>query len=525
MTRVDGTVEKRIITSMIVSDRCLSEISQIYKPEYFINSFARTVAEWAISYHSIYKKSPLATIKDIYENEKDYLSDDDAKVISDLLSDISDKYSASTSYNTQYAIDQAFEYFERRETEQAIKNAQTLLEKGDTKKAKLVLAEHNKVMRVTSKWCNPFAEEEIQKYWEQRSDTSEFFKMGGYLGEYMGNMKPTWLIGITAPFKRGKSNLLIEIAANAIMQEKPVVIFSLEMAEQEMKDRIYRRMLNVIEPHDPIIQRMDDDYAEFNIPVLDCFKNQMDSCTLPCRVGRGKIRLQDGTLPEYAVNLKYKTCTACMKEKKTEYIAAHWWKQIKAPTLDAGITRDKLNNIAKYYKHFCRIKKYPQYSAGIIEFRRDLEILNSTEGFLAQIILTDYAEICRASNPKAVGIEKEDLVWMEAAQLASEFNALSFLPTQGNKDSLEAEHVKQQHTSRWIGKLGHVTGMYCLNQMDSEKKEHIMRIACMLHRFKPFEMSQEAYLLQNIAAGQFHLNSAPIKFKQVGKRMEQDLGQ
>jgi hypothetical protein len=521
MTKIDSSVERHIITAMIVSTHCLNEIVPIYKPEYFHNSFARTIAEWCVSYHLIYKKAPLASIKEIYENEKDYVKEDDAQVISDLLNDISEKYSITTSFNAEYALDNAFHYFKRRELQQTVRDAQAMLERGDITKAEEVLSGYNKVVRATSGWVNPFVEEEINKYYTVREDTSDFFKLSGYLGDYMGVMRPRWLIGITAPFKRGKTNFLIEIIANAILQEKHVVLFSLEMSEHEMKDRIYRRMLNVVEENDPVIKEMHDDYAEFNIPILDCFRNQNDTCTKPCRVSTGRIRLQDGTLPEYIVNMAYRPCSICSRLKTNDYIAAHWWKRIKSPTLEMDITRDKLKNLTKYYKNFCRIKSYPQNSASINEFRRDLEILYTTEGFTAEIMCADYAEITRASNSKVIGVEKEDMVWLEYSQLMSEFNVLGFVPTQGNKDSLTAEHVKQQHTSRWIGKLGHVDGMVCLNQMNSEKKEHIMRISWMLHRHKAFSENDEAYILQNIAASQFALNSGPISFKSNGKTMVQ----
>lgn len=524
MNQVDGTLEKRIITSMIVSNRCISEIEKIFKPEYFQNSFARTVAEWCIKYFSVYKKAPLATINDIYENEKAFLKEDDAKVIFDLLQDISDKYSPSSSFNSDYAIDQAYEYFDFQDLRQTIRDAQALLERGDKSRAKLVLAEHNKVERITSKWINPFCDEEVDKFFQKRDDVSEFFKLNGYLGEFMGNMKPKWLVGITAPFKRGKTNFLIELMVNAIMQEKHTCLFSLEMGEEEIKDRLYRRMLNAVETNDKIIVKKDDDYAEFNIPVLDCLKNQLDSCNNPKRTSKGRIRLKDGSLPEWAIHENHKPCTYCLYNNRKEFVAAHWWKPIQALTLDSFLLKDRLKNLTKYYKNYCRIKTYPQHSASVVDFRRDLQLLDSSEGFKTEILGTDYAEIIAASNRKAVGVDKEDMVWMEQAQLASEMNLLYFVPTQGNKDSLEAEHLRQQHTSKWIGKLGHVTAMYCLNQMDSEKKEHIMRISCMLHRFKPFEMSQEAYLLQNIAAGQFNLASAPISFKQIGKKIVQDDG-
>jgi len=524
MSPVDGIVEKNIVTSMIVSDRALGEISQIFKPEYFQNSFARHIAEWCLSYYAVYKKAPLATIKDIYENEKGYLKEDDAKVIADLLTDISSKYSSQTSFNAAYSIDQAFNYFDFQELRQTIRDAQALLERGDKDKAKEVLLAHSKIVRTTSKIVNPFCETEIESYFSQREDTSEFFKMTGYLGEYMGNMKPGWLIGITAPFKRGKTNFLVEIAANAIMQEKHVYFTSLEMSVQEIKDRIYRRMLNAVEPNDKIITKLHDDYAEFNIPVLDCFRNQNNTCQKPIRQNKCGIRLSDGSLPEWAMDLKYRPCTACLKMKTKDYVAAHWWKQITAPTLDSGITKDKLRKISEYYKHFCRIKAYPQGTAGLNEFKSDLDMLAS-DGFYTEVMCTDYAEIQAASNRKLTGIEKEDKVWEENARISAEYSMVHFVPTQGNKDSLEAEHVSQKHTSRWVGKLGHVTGMYCLNQMDAEKKEHIMRIACMLHRHKPFEVSQEAYLIQNIAAGQFNLNSAPISFKTSGKKMVQDTGE
>ena len=138
---------------------------------------------------------------------------------------------------------------------------------------------------------------------------------------------------------------------------------------------------------------------------------------------------------------------------------------------------------------------------------RDLDLLEQTEDFVPGMIIVDYADILRSDHSSLSGHLKEDDVWVNLSRLAAERYALTIVPTQATTDALDVEHVKQQHTARWRGKLGHVEAMLSLNQLESEKKRGIMRIGVMAHRHEDFHQSENCTILQQLYLGQVNLDA------------------
>jgi len=133
------------------------------------------------------------------------------------------------------------------------------------------------------------------------------------------------------------------------------------------------------------------------------------------------------------------------------------------------------------------------------------------DGFIADVIIVDYADILKPEDDAMEGIQKEDRTWIALAQLASERNALTFAPTQVTKAALEANLLKEAHTARWVGKLGHVDAMLAISQTEEEKRMGRSRLSTMIHRHKDYDSSHTITLLQQLAIGQVHLDSDFIR--------------
>jgi hypothetical protein len=119
----------------------------------------------------------------------------------------------------------------------------------------------------------------------------------------------------------------------------------------------------------------------------------------------------------------------------------------------------------------------------------------------------DYADILKPEQEGQSGVDKEDLTWMRLSQLAGSRHALVVTATQLRKSALNAPQVKQSDTALWVGKLGHVDCMLSLNQTEKEKKERVLRVGMMVHRYEEFSEESSCYILQKLRRGQVNLDS------------------
>jgi hypothetical protein len=214
----------------------------------------------------------------------------------------------------------------------------------------------------------------------------------------------------------------------------------------------------------------------------------------------------------------YRPCTICRgnPDRRNEYVPAFWFEEIthtdakkkyELPLWNRQTVRKKVAAFKKNFSHKIRIKTYPRFSANIHDIERDLDILQQTDEFVPDIIVIDYADILKPEQEGQSGVDKEDLTWMRLSQLAGSRHALVVTATQLRKSALNAPQVKQSDTALWVGKLGHVDCMLSLNQTEKEKKERVLRVGMMVHRYEEFSEESSCYILQKLRRGQVNLDS------------------
>ena len=486
--KVTVRTEKQILTGMIVSKEYMQSIYPLISLSYFKSSFIRTVAEWALSFYEQYEDIPFDNIQSIFHSEEPNLKEEDAKLISTLLTNISKKYEREKGLNIPYLTDETEKYFKQRELEITSGNLKILLERGDIEEAEHQISHFRKIQKLTSDWIDPLDNKEIDKTFQQMD--MDFFRFPGRLGQFLGNMERGWLIGMEGAFKRGKTWFLQEFAVMGILSNLRIAFFSLEMNEQKIKERLYKRMTGGYE-----------EGGKLQFPCFDCAKNQDDSCEM-------EIRTCDEPVPmDYSDNGNYVPCTECRGNGTNNYEIATWFETLEVPPFDISVVGDKLAAWQRNYNDLIRIKAYPRYSANISDIRRDLDLLEQLDGFIADIILVDYADILKPENENSVGVDKEDRTWIALSQLAAERFALTVAPTQITKSGQDADSIKMEHTAKWVGKLGHVDGMLFVHQTEEEKRAGIMNLGIKTHRHKEFNIEQTCKVLQNLKTGQPNLDS------------------
>lgn len=494
---VDSSMEDKITTAMIVSDRFLKVIYPCFDISYLRTQLAKDVARWAIEYYEHYEKAPGLHIQDIFEQKRDQLERDHVELIEKFLRRLSKEYEKLPHINEDYYVDQALAFFKKREIELISENSKRLAEAGSVEEAEDVLLGYKRIAKATSGWYNPLSDEEIINTFENTNEI--LFQLPGHLGNFIGPFERGWLIDVVGGFKRGKTWYLQEIGIQALLSELRVAIFSLEMMKGNMNRRIYKRIMSA----------GDEEETNFIYPIMDCKFSQDGTCVKPFRKSRIQLLQEDGSVPIYSPDLMYKPCSLC--RGKEDYSPAIWYEALSRPKFTLHNTRTAVREFVKYIGENLRVRIHPRFSATISDIRRDLDVLEDVEGFIPDVIIIDYAGIIRPEGRSKQEYSQLDDIWKSLGGLAGERHALVATGSQVTRGALSLASISQDSVAGWVGQLAHVDVMFSLNQRPEEKKRGIMRIKVLAHRHKEFYENESCLVLQQLKTGQPSLDSIIIE--------------
>jgi replicative DNA helicase len=505
--KTETAVEKQILTAFIVSNEILNDFAEITRPEYFESSYIREVIRWTLDYYSRYKEAPRTYIQQIFDYKvaEEKVDQTRAQLIEALLTELSTQFEVQNEINVGFYNDVIEDFFKKRELELTINHVSHLLSEGRTRDAEVIITGYNKVARRFEDFINPFEDKVIRETFEERNN--DFFKFPGQLGDFLGDFERGWLIGISGPFKRGKTWYAQEFAVQAILSFRKVMFFSLEMSKRQMNERLYKRLTVTA-----------DAGGAYKFPIFDCKHNQDGSCYLPERSNTATL-FEEGKWsiipPAFRRDMTYRACSVCRhhSELDSNYFPAVWYEERNRPTYDERRIALKLKNLQMYFP-YVQYKCYPRFSANVSDLRRDLKIAEYMHNFIPDVIVIDYADILRPEDGIDDGFQKEDRTWIALSQLAMERNALVVTPTQVTKAGQDATQLAAKHQARWVGKLGHVDVMLALNQSEQEQKHGIMRISTIAHRHEKFFPNHNCIVLQNLDLGQPHLDSEIQRYEE-----------
>lgn len=493
--KVDNTNELNILIGVITSTHFIKEIRDSINLDYFIDPQIKKIVRWCLNHYDKTDSVPDKAIQSIFSIEKTMLEDDEAELIEKLLIMLSNKCD-EVKFNVDYWLEKTFEYFKSRALTIIANNALQLIEQGQIKDAEDQISNYKKIERTFSEWINPISVESFKKIMENRDRS--FFKLSGDVGRFVGGLEAGWLIGIEGKFKGCKTWIQQEFVWLGAMSRMKSVLFSLEMTSISMAQRIVQRALSVSKyPGKKLF------------PTFDCGKHQTDVCrdihrTDCSRLIKDSVDRKSAT---FGGNANYRPCTYCRYNNTFEFEPTVWFFESEVKGLDDECG-ERIERINQQYGQYIRVKNYPRFSASVANIKRDLDILERTEGFIPDIIVIDYIDILRPEE-KSIGTEKEDQNWMALARLAGEYHALVVTGTQvdrdGNKDSTVL--LKSEHTAKWIGKRAHVDVMLTLNQVAMEKQRGVLRMGMMDHRHEDFNPLDTCIILQQLDVGQVCLDS------------------
>ena len=489
---IDSGPERNIITALIVSDEFCKLVSPSIKPELFVLKFARPVVSWCIEYFKKYSEAPKEKIEDLFLIKQSEIDKDSSDIIEAFLKEISEQYDSSR-FNYELFKDQAFQYFRKRYAEMMIEKTNGFLSLGALDEAEGCIKEFHSIIRPISNWISPLDESRVEFVLDE--EETEFFKFEGKLGTICGDWKREELVGIMSPSKRGKSWWLLEIAVLSLLSKLKVVYINLEMSENKLLLRLYKRFTALSELEGIHIY-----------PCFDCRKNQIGVCTIPQRENKIRLYLPTEEKPAFDVSSPYRSCTYCRERIPREFQPETWFDIKEKKKINIHSISKSLRSIKESFGNNFREKTYPAFEANLSTIKSDIETLEITEGFIPDVIVIDYADILVPSANKDVDREFYDTTWKELKNLAGKKHCLVVTATQSNRGSFEKRSVKATDISEDIRKLQHVDRMVMLSQTPKEKSFGIMRVSVVL-RNEGFDENLQVQVLQDYKFGQVVLDS------------------
>lgn len=512
--KMKGGLEKLVLLGLVTDTNFIERILPIIDVKAFSTTASRTIAKWCLDYYDVYAKAPIYDIQIVYEQNIDkVINKADAEIIEELLENLSNDMSRrGNDISSEFALQQAVLYFQKRSMEVNVEELQELLDSGNIEEAKELLEgielpkleENVKNLNILTDAST------LRKGFEDSSEPLIYFPNA--LGKFINPLlKRKGFVAILAPEKRNKTWLIDEIAIQGLRAKKNVAFFNLgDLDNEEQAVRFAIRLAR---------KSNNPEYCgTFYSPVLDCRMNQDNTCTRSYRTsgcGTGGLEIESPEDVELAPP-DYVPCRKCCGEKHFKGTA--WYKKITIPEpLD---WREALEVNEKFIKRYgitednLRMESYPCNTMSVDGIEKTLERWALEDGWEADIILIDYLDIA-AVESKLVGTRHaENPKWQRTRGISQRFNALVVSPTQTDGAAYSQESLNEGNYSEDKRKYAHVTGVITLNQTEEEAELGIMRIGRFMTRNAKRTKAQVT-VLQNIQRGLVHLGSYMSYPKQI----------
>jgi hypothetical protein len=492
---MNNTIERRILQGFVSSKEYIDSVLPFFDKKYIVSSEGKLVISWCIKHYEKTHDAPKEDIQ-IYFDKWAAKKEDEEYV--ELLDILINSILQTKINNVSYIIIETKKYFELRSFKLLAENIDFAVSTDNVDEAKEHLVKFKKKQNVSDSDIWLLEEEnEIINAFEQ--DVQPILKIGGRLG-YM--MNPHLIRGSFVVFmgheKVGKTWQLIYFAMKAYQQRLNVVYFE---AGDMSKSQFIRRIGMYITRGNYMKQ-----YAgEQLVPVVDCLKNQNDSCDLQYRECKEYLLEDSGEKPSFeeAERRGYKPCTYCRNNRKLKdnFVPATWFQKQEIPLIDASSVLDKAKFWLKKVSRNRRFKfvSYPTGTLSVNEISLMLEKWRDKDNFIPDVICIDYADILKRGGKD----ERESIRqnWADLRALSIEQNVLLISATQADAGSYGKFLLDMKNFSEDKRKFAFVTAMFGLNQTQKDKLQKVMRYNTVVVREGSDVSSSYVTVLQSLAQG------------------------
>ena len=497
-SEIEKSIEKNIITQMIIDDSVCSAIVGIAKPEHFEISHLKILLVWIKNYHESFGQAPNDQIQDVFRVNSRNISSEDAEIIQDLLIELSDQYvSKKENKNSQFYINEALAYIKKQSYLRLSERISSFVKLDQVQEAEQELIKHKNISVKTSGCINPDDEDFVIQTMSNRK-TDFLFTIPGPLGEVVRPERGR-LFSVLAPPKTGKTFFLNNLGFLARMERLKVFECNCEMSATKLHYRTLKRMTGCSE-----------EAGKYTIPISDCKANQIGVCQKRERVNKIKVINNVGDIVPFSdAPIGYTTCTACKDTKNNkDFKLAIWYEEIERPalTLDRAVKATKSLNLM-YGRDTYRLKSYPKFSATVQDIINDLDFLAYSEGFYPDVLIVDYADILKPIDSRSENRFALDEIWKNLGRIATERNIFVATASQTNRTGSQQKNIDGSVIAEAFSKAAHVDSFCALVSTPIEKTNGLLRVSNIYNRDGEADPHKQVLLFQNLALGQPFLNS------------------
>jgi len=514
IVKVDNNIEALIVIGLIVDDKFIKSVHRAIRPEYFNTSMAKTISGWCMEYfkESNYKHAPKQDILDIYTAKKHQIPEEEQAIQKKQLDYILKMYK-NRGFSRKYIETRALEYLKSNALKLYANELKTAVDRDDIKK--ILDLQKIKVIEIFESTATYFSSKNNNLgHGMFDEDNSCMFKFPGAIGDYLHPIQRGKVICMLGPAKRAKSFWLIEWAYQAMCSGLHVAFFSLEMDETEVETRLSKKITGM--EYDQFNTKRKKEYL---LPVIDCKKNQDDSCRRKECTSRGtKVVDNYGSTIEFTKTSKHIACNVC-QGKHDRFEATSWFEVIKKRTLTK-------NSLRKHIKSFlfggrkgeCKMFAYPIATMNIRDCENALSELEITENWIPDVIIFDYIGILKEDPSLGEKRTRIGENWKEFSRMVKTRNCLGVSAAQGNRASANKNNLTEEDIGEDYSIMQTVDALIAINEVGSLEQDKSnkdsywqrQRINIVDRRYASSRPGVKCLTLNNFEIGQVCLDSALI---------------
>ena len=442
--------ERQLLMNAITNTEYLKAVAPICDHTLMKTSMGQVLWRWIDAYYREFGKAPQQDIQDLYVTNKLELDEDDSDLIATLLQSLSEDYEKEIP-NIEYAIKATTEYLQFRAVENLRDELSRHLSGKDLLKAEQAVTNFKKVAQGRVEGTDVL--NDLNAAVDAFTDQDEvLFRLPGVLGQVVGPFRRTDFIAFQGAMKSKKSWALMYTALVAMMRDKNVLYFSLEMPKSQVLRRIWSMLT-----HSP----KKDSYVR--IPFFASTDEE----------GLYKVEHDE-------------------KEVKGINATGEWFADWKK----------------KYRTYFRRgglkLQCFPSRATTVADLIAFADTLEYYEGWLPDVIVIDYADLLIGNNQKDERQMLND-VWVRLRGWAQAKNVCIVTASQSNRGGITGD-VGMETIAEDIRKVAHVTKLIGLNATKEEKANGVMRVSNLADR-EDAECYEQCYVLSCLDLGMFHIDS------------------
>lgn len=512
-------IERRIITGLIVSDEYIRKVLPFWRDDLLLAPEAQRIARWCIEHFEKYGKAPDRDIEAVYMDalRAEGLPKDEAEIIEIILQRISDDYGRGTQFNAAYLYDQTVRHFRTREITELGEELTGLAARGHVEEADEALQAYHPQSWVTARGLELGSEEgfaSIERAFAE--STTPVVSYPGALGDMFNqHLVRGGFVAFLAPEKRGKTFLMMDLCFRAVRKRANVVFFQ----AGDLNENQFLRRVGIYLTGRSDLERY---CATHFRAVGDCVYNQYNDCDLDgrnCQTGiyegdHGEwgrkesetienLTEQRGKHPEYSACAAYE----CKRRWPTVWLQ----EEPEVTPLTGAAAAAQARRFFSRYRRRIKVATYPNSILTCAEIRSCLDEWERTDGFVADVIIVDYADIMteRVQDFR----HRQDAIWRGLRGISQERHALLVTATQADAKSYKQNRLTMSNFTEDKRKLSHVTAMWGLNQSPDgrEKRLGLLRVNEMVARESDFSADNEVVVMQDLSAGRSFLGSYRIR--------------